>query len=66
MFSGIRSFVSEHYLLLGLILFAGFILSDRYLMPEAMRSGKSEIQTFKALWHWFRGVLVKFGFIKEQ
>ena len=49
------NFLSEHYLLLGLFLTVGFVLSEMYLIPEDMRMGKGEVRSVKELWSWMTG-----------
>lgn len=49
---GIIAFVNDHFLIIGIFLAIGFILSEIYLMPEDMKFGQGEIRTVKALWKW--------------
>lgn len=49
---GMVAFVREHSFIIGVILAIGFILSEKYLMPEEMKFGRGEIRTVKSLWKW--------------
>lgn len=56
---GMVAFVREHSFIIGVILAIGFILSEKYLMPEDMKFGRGEIRTVKSLWKWTKEMIGK-------
>ncbi len=57
----VKTFIDSHYLIVGLILCIGFILTDKYLMPEELKHGNGEIQTVKGLWLWAKEKFSRFS-----